>query len=486
MSELAYLSATELAQRLRQRELRASELLEYFLERVDRYDPAINAVVVDARERARQRARQADAALDRDEAVGPLHGVPMTVKESYNLRGHATTWGNPEWQDNVAAEDAVAVQRLEAAGAIVFGKTNVPLALADFQSYNEVYGTTENPYLTGRTPGGSSGGGAAALAAGFCGLELGSDIGGSIRNPAHYCGVFGHKPTWNLLWNRGHSGPGDQRAPSDIAVIGPLARSAEDLDLALQLLCPPDPIAARGLKVELPGLPATGLRGLRVAVWRDDAMCPVSAEVRARIDLVAGLMAEAGAHIDEQARPAFTAEHSHEIYQRLLHAALAGRMPADRYASLEDHVAGLDPADDSRAAKVFRAQVASHRDWLAADEARHQLRWQWHDFFQDHDVVLMPIMPTAAFPHDHRPFGKRVSQVDDREIPYFDQVFWAGLAGVAHLPATVLPTGLNAEGLPIGVQLVGPEYGDRITIGIARQLEAAGCAFTPPGRPPGR
>ena len=480
MTELAYLPATEIARLIAARELSAVEVMRHHLARVDQFNPALNAVVVDARERGLLAAARADAALAKGQAPGVLHGVPMTVKESYNLAGFATTWGNPAWRENIAAEDAVPVARLEAAGATVFGKTNVPISLADFQSYNEVYGTTNNPYDLSRVPGGSSGGSAAALAAGLSALEIGSDIGGSIRNPAHYCGVFGHKPTWNLLWNRGHSGPGDVRAMPDISVIGPLARSAVDLEAALRILAEPDPIMARGYRLNLPEFPQGGLRNLRIALWREDAMCPVSADVSARLDRVARLLEAAGAEIDDQARPDFSSAHSHSIYQTLLQAAMAARMPDTAYTNLRAHVAHLDPADDSPAARVFRAQVASHRDWLQANEARHKLRWQWHRFFERFDIVLMPVMSTSAFPHDQRPFGERCTDVDGQMIPYFDQVFWAGLAGVAHLPSTVIPTGPDAAGLPIGVQIVGPEYGDLITLGVARELETAGCRFLPP------
>ena len=482
MSDLVFLSATELAQRIGAREISSEEVLKAYLERVDQHNDALNAIVVDVREEALAQARAADEATARGESWGPLHGVPMTIKESYNLAGTPTTWGNPDWKSNVAAEDAVPVKKLKDAGAVVFGKTNVPLALADFQSYNDVYGTTNNPYDHGRTPGGSSGGSAAALAAGLTGLETGSDIGGSIRNPAHFCGVFGHKPTWSLLWMRGHSGPGDIRAMPDISVIGPLARSAQDLETAVRTMAGPDHIMARGYRLELPELAGRGLDALRVAVWEDDELCPVSAEVRGRIDMVAQMFADAGAAVDRDARPAFTTTHSHETYQTLLQATMASRMPEADYETLLTRVAELDPNDDSNAARVLRAQVARFRDWAGANEARHKLRWQWHEFFQDFDVLLAPIMPTAAFPHDHRPFGERTVDIDGQSRPYFDQVFWAGLTGVAYLPSTVIPTGLNDAGLPIGLQIVGPEYSDLITIGVARMLEAAGCQFVPPER----
>jgi len=480
MDELAFASATELAAAIQRREISAVELLQLYLERVDRYNETLNAIVVDAREGALEQAAAADETLAKGAMTGPFHGVPMTIKESYNLAGAPTTWGNPDWKDNIADEDAESVKKLKAAGVIIFGKTNVPLSLADFQSYNEVYGTTCNPYDHERIPGGSSGGSAAALAAGLTGLEAGSDIGGSIRNPAHFCGIFGHKPTHNLLWIRGHAPPGDIRSKPDISVIGPMARSASDLDTALRQMAGPDEIMARGYRLNLPELGAEGLAGLRVAVWSDDEMCQVDVEVRARVEAVADACRSAGAKVDDQARPAFSSKHSHETYQNLLQATMAARMPDEDFESLKRYVESLDPADQSATAKVLRAQVSSFKDWRFHNELRDHLRWNWHEFFSDYDVLLTPMMPTAAFPHDHRDFGDRTILVNNEERPYFEQVFWAGLSGVAYLPSTVIPTGLNGDGLPIGVQIIGPEYGDLTTIGVARELEALGFRFTPP------
>jgi amidase len=480
MSKRAFLSANEIAAGIAAGEFTAEAMLTEYCERVDRYNNDLNVVVVDQREQALEAARAADQAVAAGKPLGPLHGVPMTVKESYNIAGAATTWGNPAWRDNVVTEDAESVKRLKEAGAVVFGKTNVPLMLADFQSYNEVYGTSNNPYDLSRGPGGSSGGSAAALAAGLTGLEIGSDIGGSIRNPAHFCGVFGHKPTWDLLWMRGHSGPGDMRAMPDISVIGPLARSAADLTTAMGQMAGPDPIAARGYKLELPTLGRDGVKGLKIAVWADSDLCPVSAEVRQRVERTAAVLEKLGAHIDTQARPKFDEAHSHSTYQTLLQATLASRMPEADWLSLKAYVDTLAADDQSASALTLRAQVASFRDWSTANEARQQLRWRWHEFFADYDLVLMPIMPTAAFPHDHRDFGERTIRIDNDERPYFDQVFWAGLTGVSYLPSTVIPTGLNDAGLPIGLQLVGPELGDMITIGAAQVLEAEGFRFEAP------
>ena len=478
MTPLHFQSATALAREIREGRTSARTMLEYFLARVDRLNPAINAIVVQDRDAARARADAADAAQARGDALGPLHGVPMTIKESYDWVGHPTTWGIPELRDSIAQHDALAVQRLAAAGANVFGKTNVPIRLADFQSYNEVYGTTHNPWRVGSTPGGSSGGSAAALAAGLTGLEIGSDIGGSIRNPAHFCGVFGHKPTWNLLPMRGHA-LGGALTPTDISVIGPLARSADDLELALGLMAGPDVLEAAGLRVVLPRLEAP-TSALRIAVWKTDVVCPVSAAVQARVAAVAAALGAQGAAIDEAARPDFTAGHSHAVFSALLTAAMAARMPDTDFAQAVAQADALDAADLGPAAMQLRWQTLSARDWMRLNEQRTQLRWAWHRFFQQHDFLLTPVMSTTAFPHDQGPFGQRSITVDGVPQPYFSQTFWAGLAGVALLPGTVIPAGAGPDGLPIGVQIIGPAYGDLRTIQLAQRLEALGFRFTPP------
>ena len=478
MTDLHFQSATELARRIRDRETTSRALLEHFLGRVDALNPALNAVVVQDRAGARAAADAADAALARGDAVGPLHGVPMTVKESYDLAGTPTTWGIPELRDNVVQTDALAVQRLKAAGAVVFGKTNVPIRLADFQSYNDIYGTTDNPWRAGRTPGGSSGGSAAALAAGLTGLEIGSDIGGSIRNPAHFCGVFGHKPTWGIVPPRGHA-LGGALTPSDISVIGPLARSAADLEAALRLMAGPDVLDAAGLRLDLPGLD-TAPSALRIAVWADDAMCPVSAAVRGRVNAVAAALAGQGAAVDETARPDFSAELSHGLFSGLLSSAMSARLPDADFARLITQAEALDPSDRGAPARQLRAQTVRARDWLHMNEQRTRLRWAWHRFFERHDFLLTPVMPTTAFAHDHAPFGDRRIEVDGVAHPYFMQTFWAGLAGVALLPATVIPGGAGPDGLPIGVQIIGPAYGDLRCIQLAQRLEAQGFGFTPP------
>ena len=477
MTELAFQSALQLAERIRNRSISAEEMLEYFLERVERFNPTLNAIVVHDFERARETARQADRDLAAGKSWGALHGLPMTLKESYDMAGLITTRGNPVWKDNVSDTDALSVRRLKAMGVNIFGKTNVPFNLADMQSYNEIYGTTNNPWDQTRAPGGSSGGSAAARAAGLTGLESGSDIGGSIRNPAHFCGVFGHKPTWGLLPPRGHAAPGVM-AQSDLTVIGPLGRSAADLEVATLAMAGPDEIMSGGYQLSLLPCPWSSLRDVKVAVWSNDTLAPVNEETRKRVNMIAQVVSDAGGYVNEDAKPDLDIQAVHENYLALLTAVMSSRNSAAEYEALQQRLSESDP--DSDRARGLRLQLASFRDYALANEARTQARWAWHEFFKQYDVVIMPTMPTPAFEHDHRPFHERTLQVDNETRGYNEGVFWAGHAINAYLPATVVPTGAQGEGLPIGVQIMGPEYGDLKTIGFAKLLEAEGFHFVPP------
>ena len=475
--EPAFQSAASLAADLRARRIGCRELLDHFLARVERFNPDLNAIVAFDFERARERAGAADAALARGEAWGPLHGLPMTVKDSYDVAGLPTTWGAPELRGNVPQTNAVAVDRLLAAGAVVFGKTNVPYNLADFQSYNDVYGTTNNPWDLERVPGGSSGGAAAALAAGLTGLEAGSDIGGSIRNPAHYCGVYGHKPTWGVLPLRGHAKPG-VLAPTDISVIGPLARDAGDLALALDVMAGPDRIEAHGWRIDLPRPQGRGPGDWRVAVWADDPFCPVDHAVRAAVLRAAEALRAAGAEVDHEARPGFDPAEAEEVYTGLLQGALSARHGDEEFRKTLDRAERLGGEDSPRARRL-RAGTMRHRDWLLLHERRTRLRWAWREFFDGFDVLLCPIACIPAFPHDQqRDMDARRITVNGEARGYWEQLFWAGLTGVALLPATVAPAA--PEGLPIGVQIVGPEGGDYTTIEVARQLGGLIGGFRPP------
>jgi amidase len=298
----AFADATECARAIRTRDVSSRELLDLLLERVDRLDGPINAVVTVDADAARARADDADRATAAGTSWGPLHGVPMTVKDVWETEGMRTTSGAPELADHVPATDALAVARLRAAGAVVFGKTNTPLYAGDIQTSNEVFGRTGNPWDVGRTPGGSSGGAAAAVAAGLTPLELGSDIGGSIRMPSHLCGTFGLKPTWGVVPSRGHI-PGGP-IETDVNQGGPMARSVRDLELGLDVLAGPVPEDATAWHLELPRPERpVDVAGLRIDVVLDDPDFPVSAEVRDLLRAGADRLLDAGARVEERPLP---------------------------------------------------------------------------------------------------------------------------------------------------------------------------------------
>jgi amidase len=480
MHDLPFRPALDLALAIRERRIGCRELLDLHISRVERLDPRLNAVVVRDFDRARARADAADAALARGEVWGPLHGLPMTVKESFDIAGLPTTWGLPELRDSRAEGNAVAVERLLGAGAVIFGKTNVPLLLADWQSFNAIHGTTNNPWDLSRSPGGSSGGSAAALAAGLSALELGSDIGASIRNPAHYCGVFGHKPSWGICPPRGQALDGNL-AETDIAVIGPLARSAGDLAAALGIIAGPDAIEAVGWRLALPPPRRTRLAEWRVAVMLDDRNAEVDAPVQEAIARLADFLAARGATVSRTARPEVDTDEAAALYIRLLRAATSARIPPEAFAAQQAEARALAPGDESYRARMLRANTLFHKDWLMANERRQRMRRAWAAFFRDWDLLLCPAAASAAVPHDQagERWERRIT-VNGRAVPATDQLFWAGFSGMAYLPSTVAPAGESPERLPIGVQIVGPQYEDLSCIEFARHIEAEWRGFTPP------
>ena len=480
MADMVFWSARRLASAIRRRKVGAAELLERYLDRVARYNPALNAIVACDLAGARKRAKAADEALARGETWGPLHGLPMTIKESYDVVGMPTTWGLSRLKDNRPSRNALAVERLLGAGAVIFGKTNVPYLLADWQSFNAIYGTTNNPWDLSRSPGGSSGGSAVALAAGLSALEAGSDIGASIRNPAHYCGVFGHKTTYAIAAPRGQALPGRVSA-TDIAVIGPLARSAADLDLALGIMAGPDEIDAKGWRLRLAPARKRSFADYKVALMLDEPSAEVDRAVQDRLQALADFLARQGAKVDDKARPDIDTAEAHALYVKLLRAATSGRQSDEDFARNQALARTLAADDDSYFARMTRANVLSHRDWLAANEARHKMRLKWAAFFEDTDLLLSPAAASAAFPHDQE--GERHERdilVNGKPQPTTDQLFWAGFSGMVYLPATVAPIGFTAEGLPVGVQIVGPQYGDRTCIHFARLIERDYQGFVPP------
>jgi len=479
--DLDFATTTALLQRLADGRLSSVVLLKRLLDRVERLNPRINAVVTLDAERALARAAAADAARARGERWGPLHGLPMTVKDSFETAGLRTTAGAPALAQHLPQRNAVAVQRLVDAGAIVFGKTNLPLWAMDIQSYNAVFGATNNPWDVTRTPGGSSGGAAAALAAGFTPLELGSDIGGSIRSPAHFCGIYGHKPSYGLVPLVGHiPGPPGTLGETDIAVAGPMARSAEDLALALGVLAGPDAASAAAWSLQLPPPRRRALREFRVAAWLDDAASPVDTSVTGCLATLVEKLRGAGVTVDTTARPAHGFDDAMKVYYPLLFAATSPGLPRplfEQMAARAADKASRDPLD------VDAGSTMRHRDWLVVNEARERQRANWARLFDDFDVLLCPATPTPAIVHDpSEPAAARRIVVNGESREYWDQVDWAGLVGAALLPVTVAPAARTAAGLPVGVQIVGPYLEDRTTIEFARLLaDVAGGFSRPPG-----
>jgi amidase len=386
----------------------------------------------------------------------------------------------PELKDNIASSDAVAVTRLTDAGAIIYGKTNVPLMLSDWQSFNDIYGTTSNPWDTSRAPGGSSGGSAVALATGMSALEIGSDIAASIRNPAHYCGVYGHKPTWGVVPKRGHFLPGIVH-PSDISVAGPLARSARDLGIMMKVLAGSDGTEARGITVKLPLPRQTSFRDFRVAVMLNDPVSEVDQPVQDLIAKLAKFLERKVRKLSMTARPEFSTREAMDIYIALLRSATSRRQTDEDFAENSKRVASFVAGDDSYFARMTRAYVLPHRSWLIANERRHQMRLLWDRFFEDWDVLLCPPAASAAFPHDHvGDRHERTIMVNGKKVPTTDQLFWAGYSGCFLLPSTVAPLGLTPQGLPSGVQIITRQYGDHASIRFAELLEKEFASFVPP------
>jgi amidase len=482
-SEWSFATATELSAALAAKKVSAVELARDAIGRIERHDGKINAICVRDFERGLDAARAADTGRARGETQ-PLLGIPLTVKESYNVAGLPTTWGFPAQKDFVPGEDALSISRVRAAGGVILGKTNVPVGLGDWQSYNDIYGTTNNPYDLGRTPGGSSGGSSAALAAGYGPLSLGSDIGGSLRVPAFHCGVYAHKPTFALAPSRGHTPPPFPPLPfdRDLAVIGPMARSAADLSLLLDVIAGPDPMeAGKAYTLALPPPRHGALKSFRVLVIDTDPVLPTNAAVRAAIDRLAANLGKADVKIERQSPllPDFAA--SSRLYMRMLLSFLGATFAPEIHAGALEAAAKLAPDDISLAAERLRGIALSHRDWVLADGARARLRAQWRELFGTFDAVICPVMPTPAYPHDHSPEQEtRRINIDGKDYVYPDQLAWPGIATLPGLPATAIPIGLSPEGLPVGVQIVGPWLEDRTPLKLAELIEREFGGFVPP------
>lgn len=459
--------ATAQLSALREKRVSAVELLKASLSRHAETHETLNAVVAADPERALERARALDDARARGETLGPLSGLPMTIKDTFDVAGMAASSGVADFRRR-QVEDALAVSHARHAGAVIWGKTNVPVMAADWQSSNPLYGKTNNPWDLDRTPGGSSGGAAAALSVRVTPLEIGSDIGGSLRVPASFCGVFSHKPTWGMVSQRGHVPPHPGSfAERDLNVVGPMARSARDLRLLLSIL-EDGPLA--------PKAPPADLKETKIGLWLDDPLCPLDPEVRATLEAFANELRAAGATVEPIPSPVDMRALLF-AYQTLLGAVLGEDLPPGMLRAMERvrflaQVALKRGAGPLSPAAMTMAYTARHREWLAADAVRARLRHEMAQAFNKWDAILAPITPVPAFAHDRRPFQKRVLQLSGgKPIAYSSMLTWIAPATALHLPATAVPAGLTASGLPVGAQLIGPLAGDAKTLAIAQAID---------------
>lgn len=475
MREPHHWTATEALAALAARRIGALELLDHMMARQARLDGAVHAVIATDPESAREAARRADSAAP----AGALHGLPMTIKETWDVTGFATTAGIPDLAQNRPARDADAVARLKAAGAVIWGKTNVPLAAADHVSDNPVYGKTCNPWDLGRSPGGSSGGAAAALAAGFTALEVGSDIGGSIRIPSHFCGVWGLKPSYGVISCRGHvPGPPGALSEAPLSVGGPMARCTADLRLAFGLLAGGRP----GWRLDLPPARVTGLRGARIALWTGGY--PVDPAYAAAIADLGMALAREGAIVTPlDAMPA-PMQGADDLYLRLLFAVIGAGTPPEELAAYAA-MAARRP-DDALAQTVVRSITATMAEVSHLFEAQAQVMAAWQTWFQGYDALIAPVAMTQAFPHPAPdgfgpvPQMARVLDVGGTPQPYMKNLLWPGIATFAQLPALARPLPGLLRGLPAGVQIIGPAFGENTLFVLGEAMDAAFGGFTAP------
>jgi amidase len=481
---LEFQSATEMLSLLRARQIGAVELLKLHLERFEKYNPALNVVVATDVEGALRAATAADNTARDAAALPPLHGLPMTIKDTFEVVGMPATCGLPFLAEHRPQRDADAVARLKAAGAIVYGKTNVPAAAADWQSYNSIYGQSNNPWDTTRSPGGSSGGAAAAVAAGLAPLELGSDIGGSIRCPAHFCGVYGHKTSHGLVPGRGHIPPlPGQTQAHELGVFGPLVRSAKDLELALDILVAPGELQQPAVRITIPRSRHERLQDFRVAVWADSDTFAVDRLCLEAIESYVGDLRRVGVNVDFNARPDIDWHAAYETYLATLLPIVGSGLPVAVVQELLDAASVLPPDSTSYLARTARALTMRHFEYFNVREQREQLFRRWRDFFTRFDLLICPVMPNVAYPHDHRGEGAvdaRSTLVDGRSRPYEDGFQWPALALVADLPSTAVPTGRFIDGLPMGVQVIGPYLEDRTPLRFAQLVERELGGFKAP------
>jgi amidase len=526
-ADLTFASAGEAARAIRARAVSSVELTRHLLARIERYNPGINAIATLLAERALAQAQAADAALARGEWWGPFHGVPVTIKDTFEMAGVRSTAGVAALKDHVPPRDAAVVERLARAGAVIVGKGNVPPLAMDWQTTNELFGTTNNPWDLARTPGGSTGGDAAAIAAGLSYLAVGTDIGGSIRIPSHFCGVYGHKPSLNVVPNRGQIPPlpGVSEPPAELNVSGPLARSAADLRLALEVLGGPEGDAAKAYRWSLPPARGSRLADYRIGFVLDSPLCPLSSEAGAVLSRAVDALAKAGARLHQGWPAGVDPQQQYDTYRFLLFsyvapflgpyqqdspdaastaatsaapppsrstaAASAGARATNAGPSAESGPTGATgptgaagptstAGEHDHQAIIARATAATYPQRRAASEQRMRARAGWQEYFQTHDLFLLPASFVPAFPHDTRPTNQRTLATSSGPRDYMDLLFWISFATFTGLPATVAPAGRTRGGLPVGLQILGPYLEDATPIDFAGRLADVTGGFEAP------
>lgn len=452
MTDIGLRSTIEQADLIQRGEISSRELTAHFIERIERLDGEINSVVTRDFETALDQADAADASQQKGKSLGLLHGVPITVKDALQTQNLKSTGGATELRDNIPTQDAAVVASIRREGGIVMGKTNLPRWSGDIQAYNDIFGTTNNPWDTSRGPGGSSGGAAAAVAMGFTSFEIGTDIGGSIRFPAAFNGVWGHKPSFGVIPTTGyldHVNGGLNEA--DINVFGPIARSAKDLELLLTVMKRNSPPWVADL-----GSVPEDLKNLKIGAWLDDEFCPVDYEVREQLEKAVDALEKDGIPVDRSARPELDPDEAAMLGLWLVQRAVAQSTDSDG---------------------------PGHRIWLDRHVRREEIRLKWAEFFKKYDVVIMPVCFVPPFEHQQQgDFGSRTLVCNEEERPYIDVVKWTTMVGMAYLPSTVPPIGLGPSGMPIGCQVVGPYGADRLTIAVAERIGDLMGGYQPPPR----
>jgi amidase len=481
-------SATAWRQALLARHVSSTELLAATLARIERLNPALNAVIALEAQAAADAARQSDDRIAHGTAR-PLEGLVMTVKDAFDVAGLPAVVGSPAYRERVADMDASAVARLRAAGAIILGKTNVPPFCGDFQTVNPVNGATRNPWDATRGPGGSSGGAAAALASGLTTLELGSDLGGSIRWPAHACGVFGLKTTFGLVSTYGHVPPPVNRRtphPPDLMVAGPLARCAADLDLMLEVLAGPRDPRRPATPLRPPRL--TQPKGLRVGLWPRDPFAPVCEHVSETVERAGALLADAGARVETLLHAPVPFAEIFEVAALLNHAVIAYGLPPSLRLKLQRLASGAVPGDLDHRSLQARGARMTPGFYQLVKQRQMRLQRRWAQVFQRFDVILCPPAPVLAIPDDTTPdIHARRLDIDGTPRPWLDFLLWSAPATGAGLPAACapirrVPVPGTLAGLPAGVQILAGHGEDRTAIAVAGMLEMLGGGFvSPPG-----